>query len=77
MSVSFPKVKAVMWFDEIKTEAQAAGALIDWRYSANQQILTGMSAFVQQPAKATGKKYWLQLSDFISNGEHNAKRNSI
>ena len=33
MSVNFPMVKAILWFDEIKTEAQAANALIDWRFS--------------------------------------------
>ena len=69
MSVSYPKVKAVMWFDEIKTEAQAAGALIDWRYSNNQQILAGLSSYIQQPAKSTGKKYWMQLSDFTSSSK--------
>lgn len=66
MSVSFPRVKAIMWFDEIKSEAQAAGAVIDWRFSANQQILSGLSTFLAQPAQSTGQKYWLQLSDFTS-----------
>lgn len=69
MSTSFPKVKAVMWFDGIKVEAQAGGARIDWRFSGNQQINSGLSIYVQTPAKSTGKKYWLQLSDFTSSDE--------
>ena len=28
MSVSFPNIKAIMWFDELKKEAQAGGAVI-------------------------------------------------
>ena len=69
MSVSFPMVKAILWFDELKVEAQAANEIVDWRFSANQQILSGLSTFIQEPAQSTGKKYWLQLSDFTSGGK--------
>jgi hypothetical protein len=68
MSVSFPNIKAVMWFDELKKEAQAGGAVIDWRFTGNQQIQSGLGMYIQTPAKSTGQKYWLQLSDYVSSG---------
>jgi hypothetical protein len=66
MSINFPNIKAIMWFDELKVEAQAGGAVIDWRFTGNQQIQSGLGIYIQTPAKSTGAKYWLQLSDFVS-----------
>lgn len=66
MSVSFPNIKAIMWFDELKVEAQAGGAVIDWRFTGNQQIQSGLGIYLQIPAKSTGAKYWLQLSDYLA-----------
>ena len=77
MAVNFPKVKAILWFDEVKAEPTAGGAVIDWRYSANQQILSGLSSFIQLPAKSTGRKYWLQLPDFTSSGTSTLSFRSI
>lgn len=68
MSVHFPKVKAIMWFDEIKPEPQAGGAIIDWRFTGNQQINSGLAMFIKTPAKGTGSKYWLELKDFTASG---------
>jgi hypothetical protein len=47
MSVSFPNIKAIMWFDELKVEAQAGGAVIDWRFTGNQQIQSGLGIYLQ------------------------------
>ena len=69
MSENFPMVKAIMWFDEIKVEAQAGGATIDWRFSGNQQIESGLAMYIQTPAKGSGSKYWLQLDDFTASGD--------
>lgn len=66
ISVNFPRIKAIMWFDEIKTEIQAGGALIDWRFSGIQQIRSALAIYIQTPAKSTGQKYWLQLNDFTT-----------
>lgn len=68
MSVHFPNVKAILWFDEIKVEAQAGGATIDWRFTGDQQIQSGLGIYIQTPAQSNGQVYWKQLSDFTSSG---------
>ena len=68
MSVHFPNVKAILWFDEIKAEAQAGGATIDWRFTGDQQIQSGLGIYIQTPAQSNGQVYWKQLSDFTSSG---------
>ncbi len=38
VAVNFPKLKMVNWFEHLKSEAEAAGDMVDWRVTANATV---------------------------------------
>jgi len=63
ISVEFPNIKAILWFDEIKVEAQAGGAIIDWRFTGNQQIQSGLDIYLQVGCPP---HRWLVVAIFVA-----------
>lgn len=56
VSVHYPKLKMVNWFDEIKVEDSLGGFWVDWRLSANATVLNYFENAVSDP-------YFLHASD--------------
>ncbi len=71
ISIHFPQIKIINWFDIIKNESEAGGAVIDWRISGNEEI---RQAFIQDLVREKdGKKYILSSEDLK---ELNSKNSS-
>ncbi|EST10976.1 glycosyl hydrolase [Sporolactobacillus laevolacticus] len=62
LSVHFPKIKMINWFDIKKKEMEAKGNRVDWRITGNKKI---QSAFVHDLHLKNGKnKYLLFAKEF-------------
>lgn len=64
VSVHFPMIKAVVWFDEKKVEKNTNELPVDWQFSVNPEVLGAFKDFLTQPASegsAKGQQYWKLL----------------
>ena len=64
LTVHFPMIRAVIWFDELKVEESSNGLDVDWRFSADPQVLAGFLSYLTTPAAtgpAQGQQYWKML----------------
>ena len=65
ISTNFPMVKLINWFDQITTEADIGGNLIDWRVTGGEQdVATAFLGWLQTQDAQTNRLYWKTLTDF-------------
>ena len=55
----FPQIKIVMWFDVAKPEPSAAGKVVDWSFSGDQNVSSAFVNFVTSQYAAGGAQYWV------------------
>jgi hypothetical protein len=62
ISLHFPMIKMINWFDIQKNETEAKGNLVDWRISGNSEIQEAFISDLQISEKHT--RYFLSAEDF-------------